>query len=159
VTETGDGRTTTRSEEKIQLPPGRFVAPGHWQSYGDTLDLFVGEDFTLMTNTGTMMDSEPDPGFAGIVQSISPREMVVRKILYDTTSRNTQAMKATQELVVIHLAPYTTVTVNGHGGTRSVSVIHVGDPVLFTLIGPPTDYIATQITDFTSLSAAGWVLE
>src|SRR5690348_4062201 len=31
-----------KSEEKLILPNGHFVSPNHWQSDGETLDLFIG---------------------------------------------------------------------------------------------------------------------
>ncbi|MHB1419549.1 MAG: hypothetical protein ACYCX4_08135, partial [Bacillota bacterium] len=39
---------------------------------------------------------------------------------------------------------------------KSASVIQKGDSVLFIIIGPPDEYIARQITDFKSISDAGW---
>ncbi len=154
-----DRKTTQRTEEKVKLPAGKFVSADHWQSNGDTLDLFIGENFTMMTETGKMMDNTYDQGFVGIVKSINSKEMVIQKVLYDTTSHDSRAMKASNQTVTIHLAPYTRVSINGDGSSQSTSVVHTGDAVLFVLIGPPTEYIATQITDFKSTSAAGWIMK
>jgi len=137
---------------KIKLPAGHFVSRDHWQSDGDTLDLFLGEGFNEMTQTGQMSDVMGDQGFAGIVKSISNNAMVIQKVLYET-----HGMKATNQTVHINLAPYTKVSPNG-AGSAPISSVHVGDAILFVLIGPPSEYIATQITDFRSQSAAGWVM-
>lgn len=160
VSEVGDNRKWIhKSEEKIKLPSGRFISKNHWQSNGDTLDLFIGEDFSKNPNTGQMTGIGPDQGFAGIVKSINRKEMVVQKILYDTASGDSRAMKYTNLNVKIHLAPYTSVSINGDGSKKPTSVVHVGDPILFVLIGPPTEYIVTQITDFKSISSAGWIMK
>lgn len=69
-------------------------------------------------------------------------------------------MKYTDETVTINLAPYTVVTVNGMSTMKiPVSQMNVGHPVLFMLIGPPHEYIATQITYFTSMENSGWHLK
>jgi hypothetical protein len=141
-----------KSEEKLKLPNGHFVSPNHWQSDGETLDLFIGDSFTMSIDTEKMIDISSEQQFAGIVKSINDKEMVIQKILYGTTSG---AMKYTDQSVTIHLAPYTSVSL--YGSNRSQ--ITVGDAALFVLIGPPTDYIATQITCFSSTSDAGWQME
>jgi hypothetical protein len=146
-----------QSEETIKLPKGHFVSPNHWESDGDTLDLFVGDDFILMTKTGKMSDiSHYQNNFAGIVQSVNNKEMVIQKVFYDTTTGDSQGMKKSNELVTIHLAPYTKASLNGDGSKGQLSQITEGDVVLFILIGSPTDYIATQITYFHSINDAGW---
>ncbi|WP_258110096.1 hypothetical protein [Alicyclobacillus sp. SP_1] len=160
VTEIKKSSMNHKAEVKVKLPAGQFVSSDHWQSNGDTLDLFIGEDMSVMTNTGQIMESMPDQGFAGIVKSINSSRMVIQKVLYDSqTTHDSRAMKATNELVSIHLAPYTKVSMNGFGASQATSVIHQGDAVLFVLIGPPNEYIATQVTDFRSPSDAGWVMQ
>jgi hypothetical protein len=79
-------KNVDKSEEKITLPSGHFISPNHWQSDGDTLDLFVGDDFVLLTNTGKMNDVSHYQPFAGIVNSINSKEMVIQKVLYLTHS-------------------------------------------------------------------------
>jgi hypothetical protein len=150
----GQGLThIKKSELKVKLPSGHFVSPKHWQSEGDTLDLFVGDDLTLVY--GQIIDNATyDQEFEGLVESVSSDQMVIQKILYaDTTDSN--AMKYTNQTVTIHLAPYTKVSLNGDNQTKT-SEIRKGDAVLFILIGPPSDFIATQITDFHSIHDAGW---
>lgn len=146
---------TQESKKKIKLPGGHFVSPKHWQSNGDTLDLFIGDGFILMTKTGKMLDDANGPNFAGIVKSVYSKKMVVEKVLYDHKSSDNRAMKATNQTVTIHFTPYTTVSSEGSNQSK-VSNIRPGDAVLFVLIGPPNEYIATQITDFSSTNAAGW---
>jgi hypothetical protein len=148
--------TIHKSEEKLKLPKGHFVALNHWQSDEDTLDLFVGDDFVLMTETGQMNDisKSGDQNFAGIVKSINSKEMVIQKVLYDTSTSG--AMKKTNDIVTIHLTPYTKASFNGDGSKGQISQITEGDAVLFILIGPPSDYIATQITFFHTINDAGW---
>jgi hypothetical protein len=151
--------TIHKSEEMIKMPKGQFVSPNHWQSDGDTLDLFVGDDFVLLTETGQMNDvsKSGDQNFAGIVKSINSKEMVIQKVLYDTsTSGDSHAMKKTNDLVTIQLAPYTKASLDGDSSRGQLSQITEGDAVLFILIGPPSDYIATQITFFHTINDAGW---
>ena len=141
------------STSRIKLPAGHFVSEDHWQSVGDTLDLFLGEGFIEMTKTGQISDVMPDQGFAGIVKSINKDSMVIQKVLYQT-----HGMKATGQTVHVNLAPYTKVSPNG-SGSGPMGSVRVGDAVLFVLIGPPSEYIATQITDFRSPTAAGWNMQ
>jgi hypothetical protein len=152
-----------KSEDRLMLPNGHFVSPNHWQSEGETLDFFIGDSFSLMKNTGEMSNSSPNftgQPFAGIVQSINNNKLVIQKVLYDTGSNDSHAMKYTNQSVTIHLAPYTKISFYGDGSNRSkLSQIAKGDSLLFILIGHPTEYIATQITCFSSISDAGWHME
>lgn len=144
--------------KQLQLPPGHYVSKDHWQSDGDTLDLFLGEGLIELTQTGQITDVTPDKGFAGIVKSVKSTQIVIQKVLYDTQSSDSHAMKATDQTVSIRLAPYTRILSNGLD-TAPYTSLHAGDAVLFVLIGPPSEYIATQITDFRSPSAAGWDMQ
>lgn len=82
VTEFGNNVSRVhKSEVTLLLPSGHFVSADHWQSDGDNLDLFIGHWFTLLKDTGRMMESDPDPGFAGIIKSVDRKRMVVRKVL------------------------------------------------------------------------------
>jgi hypothetical protein len=93
----------------------------------------------------------------GIVKSINNKELVIQKVLYDTSaSGGSNTMKKTNDIVTIHLAPYTKASLDGGGSRGQLSQITEGDAVLFILIGPPTDYIATQITYSHSISDLGW---
>lgn len=147
-----------KSTKTLPLPPGHFVSKDHWQSDGDTLDLFIGEGFSMDPTTGEMMGGGTgDQGFAGVVQSIDSHEMVVKKVLYG--SNGNHEMKMIDQKVSIRFAPYTRVFQNGMGNAQPPASIHVGDGVLFVLIGPPNEYIAAQITDFRSPKDAGWDMQ
>lgn len=151
-------KMTHKSTKTLPLPPGHFVSKDHWQSDGDTLDLFIGEGFSMDPTTGEMMGGGTgDPGFAGVVESIDLHEMVVKKVLYG--SDGNQAMKMTEQRVSIRFAPYTRVFQNGMGNAQSPASIHVGDATLFVLIGPADEYIAAHITDFRSPKDAGWDMQ
>jgi hypothetical protein len=155
VRKKGNGQGYThilKAKLKVKLPSGHFVSPKHWQSKGDTLDLFIGDDLTLIY--GQIIDNARyDQEFAGAVKSVSSDKMVIQKILYAHTS-DSGAMKYTNTTVTIHIVPYTKVLFNGD--RTKISEIKNGDAVLFVLIGPPSDFIATQITDFHSVRDAGW---
>lgn len=140
-----------KSEEKVILPHGHFSSANHWQSDGDTLDLFIGDRMIMYKETGKMIDISSGDQFAGIVKSINEKEMVIEKVLYNSNG----TMKYTDEQVPIHIAPYTIVSLYG----LKRSQISVGDAVVLVLIGPPTDNIATQITSFSSINDAGWHME
>jgi hypothetical protein len=156
---TKDRKRIQKSEEKVELPAGKMVSPVHWQSNGGTLDLFIGDGFKKMIDTGEIHDIHVYPSneqFAGIVKSISKSKMIIQKVLYDTASNDSHAMILTNDTITIHLAPYTRVFLDGGGEEHPTSSIHQGDALSFILIGPPNEWIATEISDYKTTAKAFW---
>lgn len=149
------------SGNTFKLPSGHFISKNHWQSDGDTLDLFIGDQLVDFTKVGKLSDEappQPDPQFDGIVQSINGNILVIQKVFMVFDQNMVfKGRKISNQIATIHVAPYTYVSLNGENKVDR-SEIKVGDPVLLILIGPPNDYIATQMTDFHSLKASGWQL-
>lgn len=138
---------TQESTLRVELPKGHFISKNHWQSSGDTLDLFIGDDSIL--ENGHITDiTTYDDHFDGLVKSVSPHQIMIQKVIYDEES---QGMKITNETATIKLKPYTYVSLNGMTRVKN-SEIKKGDALILILIGTPDDYIATQITDFHKIS-------
>jgi hypothetical protein len=123
---------------RVPVPSGRWISANHWQSDGDTLDVFRGQGVTYFTEQKNIM---PDSTFGkgdvvtrdGQVVTVRITEGIPDVSVRNGVAVNVQVAPGEYKFLV---APYT------HGDRE----IKAGDQVIVGVFGEPGHEIIWQVT-------------
>ena len=137
-----------RPAPDIPLPPGRWITGHHWQSRGDTLDIFRGESVTYMVSLHVLSPGEPFTAngmksFQGIVSAVKGSRVKI------TTYQGGWAVPAhwtpPTGTMIVRMAPYSWAR-TGYGDGRPATALKIGETVLVLWFGDASDRIVWQMT-------------
>ena len=125
----------------IPLPQGRWITPNHWQSVGDTLDIFRGESLTYFVQSKVIAPGASLKSFQGVVSAVAG-DMVTF-----TTYTGAWAMPAhwagPTGTMTVRMAPYSWSRTSGHPTS-----LRVGQEAIVGWFGDASHKIVWQMQLF-----------